>query len=130
MSRGLLLDTHAFLWFIDNDPRLSPTAAQRIADPDERVLVSVVSAWEIVIKLGTGKLTLDRPLRELWPESMAVNGFDVLDVTSEHVLRLEPLPLHHRDPFDRLLIAQAVSEDLQVVSADSAFSSYPIQRIW
>ena len=127
---ALLLDTHAFLWFINNDPRLSPTVAQQISDPETRVVVSVVSAWEIVIKLGTGKLTLDRPLKELWPESMTANAFEVLDVTADHVLAVEDLPLHHRDPFDRLLIAQAIAEGLQLVSADSAFGAYPIQRIW
>lgn len=127
---ALLLDTHAFLWFINNDPRLSSAAAQQISDPDVRVVVSVVSAWEIVIKLGTGKLTLDRPLKELWPESVAANDFEILEVTADHVLAVEDLPLHHRDPFDRLLIAQAITEDLQLVSADAAFGPYPIQRVW
>jgi PIN domain nuclease of toxin-antitoxin system len=126
----LLLDTHTFLWFIDNDPRLSATAAARIADPETPVRVSVVSAWEIVIKLGTGKLTLGRPLAQLWPESLEANDFAVLDVTSEHVLALENLPLHHRDPFDRLLIAQALSEGLDLVSADAAFAVYPVHRVW
>jgi PIN domain nuclease of toxin-antitoxin system len=126
----LLLDTHTFLWFIGNDPRLSTTAAGLIADPDTPVRVSVVSAWEIVIKLGTGKLTLDRPLAQLWPESLAANDFEVLDVTSRHVLALEGLPLHHRDPFDRLLIAQALTEGLEIVSADSAFAPYPVHCIW
>ncbi len=94
------------------------------------MLVSVVTAWEIAIKLGTGKLKLDRPLEELWSHSLAENDFDALDVTSKHVLALVPLPLHHRDPFDRLLIAQAISEGPHLVSADSAFDSYPLQRIW
>ena len=127
---SLLLDTHAFLWFIDSDPRLSTTAAARIADPATSVRVSVVTAWEIVIKLGTGKLTLGRPLAQLWPESLAANDFAVLDVTSEHVLALEALPPHHRDPFDRLLIAQAITEGLDLVSADSAFAPYPVHCIW
>jgi len=94
------------------------------------VLVSVVTAWEIAIKVSTGKLTLDRPLTRLWPESLALNEFEVLDVTSEHVMALTRLPLHHRDPFDRLLIAQAISERLQLVSADAAFDAYPVDRIW
>lgn len=127
---GILLDTHAYLWFIDADPRLSATAAERIGDPDERVLISVVSAWEIIIKLGTGKLVLDRPVGELWLESITANEFDVLNVTTDHVLALSPLPHHHRDPFDRLLIAQAIDEDLQIVSADTAFDAYPVTRIW
>ncbi|HET8656197.1 MAG TPA: type II toxin-antitoxin system VapC family toxin [Longimicrobiaceae bacterium] len=127
---ALLLDTHAFLWFIDDDPRLSPRAAARISDPAERVLISVVSLWEITIKLGTGKLTLDRPVAEIWEESLTANDFESLDVTAAHVLALRTLPLHHRDPFDRLLIAQAVAEDLHVVTVDSAFAAYPIERVW
>lgn len=127
---ALLLDTHAFLWFIDDDPRLSPTATQRISDPGVRVLVSVVSLWEIVIKLGTDKLSLDRSPAELWPESLAANHFEALPVTAGHVLAVAPLPLHHRDPFDRLLIAQAIEEGLQVVSADTVFDRYPVERIW
>lgn len=126
----LLLDTHTFLWFIDDDPRLSEAAARHIGDPAARVLVSVVTAWEIAIKVSTGKLTLDRPLTQLWPESLSQNEFEVLDVRSEHVMALSPLPLHHRDPFDRLLIAQAISEQLQLVSADAAFDAYPVERIW
>lgn len=126
----LLLDTHAFLWFIDDDPRLSPLAAQRIGDAGSRVAVSVVSAWEIVIKIRTGKLTLSRSFADLWSESIAENDLEVLDVTTKHVLALDPLPLHHRDPFDRLLIAQTIAEGLKLVSADSALDPYPIQRIW
>ncbi len=127
---ALLIDTHAFLWFIDDDPRLSPSASERIGNPAERVLVSVVSLWEIVIKLGTGKLSLDRPPAELWPESLAANHFEALPVTSEHVLAVSPLPLHHRDPFDRLLIAQAIVEKLELVSVDPVFDRYPVERVW
>lgn len=126
----VLLDTHTFLWFIDDDPRLSDLAVRHIGDPASRVLVSVVTASEIAIKVSTGKLTLNRPLTKLWPESLALNEFEVLDVTSEHVMALTRLPLHHRDPFDRLLIAQAISERLQLVSADAAFDAYPVDRIW
>lgn len=126
----LLLDTHAFLWFIGADPRLSPLAAQRIGDADSRVVVSVVSAWEIAIKIRIGKLTLSRRFPDIWLESIAENELEVLDVTTKHVLALDPLPLHHRDPFDRLLVAQAISEGLQLVSADTALDVYPIQRIW
>ncbi|HEX8273093.1 MAG TPA: type II toxin-antitoxin system VapC family toxin [Longimicrobiaceae bacterium] len=126
----LLLDTHTFLWFINDDPRLSPFASERIGDADTRVVVSVVTAWEIVIKIRTGKLALGRPFADLWWESVNENNLEVLDMTIEHVLALDPLPLHHRDPFDRLLVAQAIAEHLQLVSADSALDPYPIQRIW
>ncbi|MDQ3607253.1 MAG: type II toxin-antitoxin system VapC family toxin [Gemmatimonadota bacterium] len=126
----LLLDTHTFLWFIDDDPQLSATAQQHIGDPGARVLVSLVGLWEIVIKLGTGKLTLDRPIEDLWPESLAENHFELLNVTTEHVLAVLSLPFHHKDPFDRLLIAQAATAGLPVVSADPVFDAYPVQRIW
>jgi PIN domain nuclease of toxin-antitoxin system len=94
------------------------------------VVASVVSAWEIVIKLGTGKLTVDRPVAELWYDALIENDFEPLGVSAEHVFALEPFPPHHRDPFDRPLIAQALAEDLQIVSADAAFDEYPVQRIW
>lgn len=127
---ALLLDTHTFLWFIGNHPRLSRVAADRIADPGEIVLVSVVNAWEIVIKMSTGKLTLDKPVAEIWRNAVLQDGFGVLDVTTPHVLALEELPMHHRDPFDRLLIAQAIAEGYQIVSADAAFDAYPVDRVW
>ncbi len=127
---ALLLDTHAFLWFIDDDPKLSRLAVERIGNPAERVVVSVVCAWEIVIKISIGKLTLDRPLPDLWPESLLSNAFETLNVTPAHIFALASLPLHHRDPFDRLLIAQARTENLSIVSADSAFDAYAIERIW
>lgn len=127
---ALLLDTHAFLWFINDDARLSRHAAERIGDPAERVVVSVVTAWEITIKMSIGKLTLDRPLVRLWPESIEANSFDELDVIAAHIFALEALPLHHRDPFDRLLIAQARAEALTIVSADKVFDDYDVSRIW
>ena len=127
---ALLLDTHTFLWFIGNDRRLSSVAAGKIADPEARVIVSVVTAWEIVIKTGTGKMILHRPITALWEDSIAQNGFEVLNVTPEHVFALTALPPHHRDPFDRLLIAQAISEGHQIVGVDEMFDHYAVDRIW
>lgn len=127
---SLLLDTHAFLWFVTGDAKLSDTATSLLADPDTRVFVSVVSVWELVIKTGTGKLTLSEPIADWWLKNTRENDIEVLDITTEHVLAVDPLPLHHRDPFDRLLIAQAITHDLRIVTADSAFADYPIQRVW
>ncbi|MCA1790727.1 MAG: type II toxin-antitoxin system VapC family toxin [Thioalkalivibrio sp.] len=127
---SLLLDTHTFLWFINDDARLSRRAAAQIEDPSVRVVVSVVSAWEITIKLSIGKLVLDRALDRLWPDSIQANSFDELDVIARHIFTLGTLPLHHRDPFDRLLIAQARAENLTIVSADSAFEAYDVPRLW
>jgi PIN domain nuclease of toxin-antitoxin system len=127
---SLLLDTHAFLWFVTADPRLSSSAAAHLAEPETRVFVSVVSAWELVIKLRTGKLALDQSIAEWWSFNTAENGFEVLNITADDVLAVDPLPLHHRDPFDRLLIAQAITRDLRIVTADEAFAAYPVPRIW
>jgi PIN domain nuclease of toxin-antitoxin system len=127
---ALLLDTHSFLWFVGNDRRLSRPAAERISDPEARVIVSVVSAWEIVIKSGTGKMVLHRPVEELWHNAVTQNGMDVLNVTVPHVFALGSLPTHHRDPFDRILIAQAIAEGHEIVSAETAFDAYPVTRIW
>ena len=121
---ALLLDTHAFVWFVTGDARLSGDAAARIAEPDTRVFVSVVSAWELVIKLRTGKLALDRPITEWWSFNTAENGFEVLDITSGDVLAVDPLPLHHRDPFDRLLVVQAHDLGATLVTADRTLAAY------
>lgn len=126
---ALLLDTHTFLWFVGNDRRLSSLAAERISDPDARIIVSVVSAWEIVIKSGTGKMVLHRPIEELW-RCVSQKGMDVLNVTIPHVFALGSLPTYHRDPFDGILIAQAIAEGHEIVSADAAFDAYPVTRIW
>jgi PIN domain nuclease of toxin-antitoxin system len=127
---SLLLDTHAFLWFVTGDAKLSETATSLLADPDTRVFVSVVSVWELVIKTGTGKLTLSEPIADWWLKNTRENDIEVLDITAEHVLAVNPLPLYHRDPFDRLLIAQAITHDLRIVTADAAFADYPVQRVW
>ena len=121
---ALLLDTHTFLWFIDDDPRLSRLAAGRIGDPNERVVVSVVCAWEIAIKISIGKLALDRPLPNLWPESLVLNAFEALNVTAAHIFELASLPLHHRDPFDRLIIAHRPSHNRASTSRE------PSDRQW
>jgi PIN domain nuclease of toxin-antitoxin system len=130
VSAAVLLDTHAFLWDITADRRLSRAAAAAIGDPAAAVYVSVVSGWEIVIKASKGKLTLRKPLRTLWMDAIAANGFAPLDVTFSHVATLESLPVHHDDPFDRMLIAQAYSEGLDLVTADDMMSPYPVRTIW
>lgn len=118
----LLLDTHAVLWFLAGDPRLSASVQHVISDAQNHVFVSAVSAWEVAVKLRIGKLELDfdRFLREL-----AV--FDWLGVEHRHLRRLKDLPLHHRDPFDHLLIAQALEEDLAFVTADTLASAYGLR---
>jgi PIN domain nuclease of toxin-antitoxin system len=124
-----ILDTHAFIWSDADPSKLTPTAAAFIRHPANRVLVSVVSLWEIVIKSQLGKLSLNSPLAKIVADQQA-NGIEVLPVELAHVLRLESLPNVHKDPFDRLLIAQAMHEGAAIVSADAVLAGYPVNVIW
>ena len=126
----LLLDTHAFLWFVLNDPLLSGNALQLIADPNNEILVSPVSYWEIAIKISIGKYSLANPVDSFFEREITLNQFTILPIETKHVGPLTNLPFHHRDPFDRLIIAQAIAEQIAVVSADATFDAYPVQRLW
>jgi PIN domain nuclease of toxin-antitoxin system len=126
----LLLDTHSFLWFISGHANLSSTARSLIEDATNQPLLSIASLWEMAIKLSIGKLNLAQPFGELIPQQMEVNGIELLPIDIGHTAVVSELPFHHRDPFDRLLIAQAMIEEIPVVGADSAFDAYPIKRLW
>jgi PIN domain nuclease of toxin-antitoxin system len=126
----LLLDTQALLWFLTNDARLSRAAKSAIEDDANQSHVSIVSLWEIVIKVSLGKLRLPAPFSDIFPAQLQRNGFRLVPIEMRHLATLESLPYHHRDPFDRLLIAQAQSDDFSVVTNDSAFSSYLPKLIW
>ena len=126
----LLLDTHTFLWWIDDAPALSKKARTAIGKAGNECFVSLASCWEMAIKSSLGKLSLSQPLDRFIPEQLAANGFQLLDIDFRHVTRVEALPLHHRDPFDRLLIAQAMAEKLILVSADAAIEAYDVPRLW
>ena len=128
MSR-VLLDTHTLLWFVANDPALPESARVLIENADE-VFVSVASAWEIAIKVNLGKLSIDAATPEVFfDEQMGINGFVFLPIAPAHVFRAAALPPHHRDPFDRLLIAQAVVEGLAFVTREN-FSAYAVTTTW
>lgn len=127
---GLLLDTHSFIWWVDDAPALSPIARQRITDETQVCFVSIASAWEMAIKASLGKLRLTMPVRRYVQEQVLANGFRLLHLSLDHVTRVEALPMHHRDPFDRLLIAQAQIERLHLVSVDARFDDYDVTRIW
>ncbi|MCG5058365.1 MAG: type II toxin-antitoxin system VapC family toxin [Limnoraphis sp. WC205] len=121
----ILLDTHAFIWW-DSDPeQLSSESLALLLQPDTVRVVSVVSLWEIQIKSQLGKLTLSQPLEEIYKSQMK-NGISFLSVNPSHVFRLALLPLHHKDPFDRLLIAQAIAERLTLLTRDEIFKLYSV----
>ena len=126
----LLLDTHTFLWWVEDAPALSKKARQAVANPDNECLLSLVSCWEMAIKLRLGKLKLANRIERFIPEQLSANGFRQLDIDFRHVARVATMPLHHRDPFDRLLAAQAKEEKLAIVSADAVFQKYGVKRIW
>ena len=126
----LLLDTHAFLWWVSDDDRLSHRARKAIGDRTDRCFVSVASCWEIAIKISLKRLAVGDSLERFIPEQLAANEFDLLPIEIDHVSRVSTLPFHHRDPFDRLLAAQALSHGLAIVSADTLFRRYGVKRIW
>jgi PIN domain nuclease of toxin-antitoxin system len=124
----LLLDTQAFLWWVGDDPRLSSRARRAIAATP--CLLSVASCWEMAIKASLGKLEIPRPIERFLQEQIEVNGFSLLPASLEHVADVAELPFHHRDPFDRLLAAQARHEELAIVSSDPVFRKYGVKRVW
>ena len=126
----VLLDTHTFLWFVLGDPHLTTNAKALIEEPGNEKLVSPASYWEIAIKVSLGKYTLSHPYEEFMERGIAANGFIVLPIEPKHTAVLTTLPFHHRDPFDRLIIAQAMVEGIAIVSDDAAFDAYSVTRLW
>jgi PIN domain nuclease of toxin-antitoxin system len=125
----VLLDTHTFIWWDGEPSRLSPRILALLLDPSSTVLLSVVSIWEMLIKSQLGKLTLRLPLSQIVAQQLA-NGVTILPVTLDHTLDLEGLPAAHKDPFDRLLIAQARVEGAALLSVDRVFAQYPVTVLW
>ncbi|HIJ97228.1 MAG TPA: type II toxin-antitoxin system VapC family toxin [Desulfuromonadales bacterium] len=126
----LLLDTHVFLWWTDNNPALSTKVQHAISDESNDCFLSIVSCWEIAIKASLGKLNLSQSVEKFIVEQVALNGFELLPVDFRHVAAVESLPFHHRDPFDRLLVAQARAEGLVLVTADFQISNYGVSVLW
>ena len=126
----LLLDTHAALWWIGDDKRLPASARRTIAKAERVRFLSVASAWELSIKSSLGRLRLPGPVGKFLEEHLPVNRIELLTITFADLTRVESLPFHHRDPFDRLIAAQALERDLAIVSADRAFDEYGVKRIW
>ncbi len=126
---SLLLDTHAFIWFVAADQRLSSAATAAIREEPDRVFVSIARVWEIGIKHSTGKLTLDTSLADM-VDGMGEDEMELLPIVPSHVYRAASLAFHHRDPFDRMLVAQALVDDLTIISVDSQLVAYGIRRLW
>jgi PIN domain nuclease of toxin-antitoxin system len=126
----LLLDTHALLWWISDDERLSPWARALVGDGANEVFVSAVCAWEIVVKAGIGRLEVPEPVDRFIVSQLEANAFHPLAITMRHALGLATLPNVHRDPFDRMLVSQAVADDLTLVSGDRVFAGYPVATEW
>ena len=126
----ILADTHTFLWFVTDAAQLSAKAKTILEARDTERFFSIASVWEIAIKTNLGKLTLRKPLEEFLPEQLAVNRFTLLNIAAEHAFRAGRLPLHHHDPFDRMLVAQCLAENLPLVSSDDALDAYGIKRLW
>jgi PIN domain nuclease of toxin-antitoxin system len=125
----LLFDTHAFIWWVSSSAKLSPHALALCHDQTNSLLLSVVSAWEIQIKNQLGKLQLNMPLPHIIANQQH-NRLEILSVNLDHVLALDTLPMHHKDPFDRLLIAQANVENAILISHDAIFAQYPVNVRW
>lgn len=126
----VLIDTHVFIWWISDAQKLSIPVYNLLNDPHTEVILSVVSIWEMQIKLSLGKLQLKIALPELIEDEVKQNKIELLSINLSHIYTLSNLPNHHRDPFDRLLITQAQSEELLMISIDEKFDQYEIKRFW
>lgn len=126
----MLLDTHTLLWLVEADSQVSTRAQDLIEESAIDVYLKIASAWEMAIKMSVGKFALRSPIEEVIAQQQRDNDITRLAVTIPHIARLTTLPFHHRDPFDRLLIVQAMAENLPILSADSIFDAYGVTRIW
>ncbi|MDE0108840.1 MAG: type II toxin-antitoxin system VapC family toxin [Bryobacterales bacterium] len=125
-----LLDTHAFLWWLDGSEKLSQSAKRTISDEANEILISAASAWEIATKWRLGRLSATEAVARIIPETIADQGFDELPITVEDATRAGLLPGPHRDPFDRMLIAQALAHELVLISIEDCFDAYGVARLW
>lgn len=130
MTMNLLLDSHTFLWWALEPTKLSPDANTALQDVANTLYLSVASIWELQIKFQLGKLTLPKSLSDLVQNQQWVNGMRLLAIEPAHIYGLATLPLHHKDPFDRLIIAQATAESMTVVGNDSKFAFYSVSILW
>ena len=124
----ILLDTHVLIWYLEGNQSLARESRQLVVDSRNDIFVSIVSLWEIAIKTGFGKLTISRSLSDIL-QQLTKQAIDVLPIMAGHVLQVATLPFHHRDPFDRMIVAQAQVESLPVMTCDAAFAAYGIKLL-
>lgn len=127
---NFILDTHVFIWWTLTPEKLSSTVIDLINNEDNGLLLSIASIWEMQIKITIGKLHFDESLSEVVSSQRDINDVQILPVELEHIWQLDNLQLYHKDPFDRMLIAQALTENISIISIDSVFDQYPVQTIW
>jgi PIN domain nuclease of toxin-antitoxin system len=125
-----VLDTHTFLWFIMGNEQLPQPTRAVIANMDHEIYLSIASLWEIAIKVSLGKLTLHKPFAELIPEQLRINELQILPINLNDLISVTQLPFIHRDPFDRLLIAQTIVNDLVLITKDETLSQYAVRAVW
>ncbi len=126
---NLLLDTHALLWLLEGDENLSKIAKKEIQNPENTCFLSSVSLWEVAIKISIGKMKMKSDFKNL-PQMIWENGIEMLPIEFNHYIEILTLPFHHKDPFDRIIIAQAIQEKMPVISCDGNFPTYNIEIIW
>ena len=127
---NLLLDTHTFLWMALDDPQLSETARGKLSDTENELYLSPASYWEIAVKISIGKYNLTEPLTAFVKREIVANNLKVLPIDVDHTAEISTLPFHHKDPFDRMLVAQSMVENFPLVSRDTIFDQYGVVRIW
>ena len=124
-----MIDTQAFIWFVENDKHLPVKIKRLLEEPTHTIIISIASLWEMAIKISLDKLHLSCDIEEMISK-IYLNGFEILPILPLHVIRLSKLDFIHRDPFDRIIVSQSLSEDLQIVSSDKIFDEYDAKRIW
>ena len=126
----LLLDTHALMWAVEDPRQLSPLVRRRIEAGRNRVFVSFASLWELAVKQSAGRLGTTRPLDVVLEDAVTLHGFEQMDLELRHAIRLASLPVLHGDPFDRMLVAQAIEERCTLITKDRAIQAYPVDHLW
>jgi PIN domain nuclease of toxin-antitoxin system len=126
----LLLDTHTFIWYVTDNPKLSAHVKLLIEDENNEKLVSIASIWEMAIKHSIGRLNFSLPFMEFVGQQLTVSNIGLLEINLQHIEVVASLPLHHRDPFDRLIIAQSMVEQIPILSVDAIYDAYAIARVW